>query len=291
MGKLKQNTDWLRVRDLRLDAPYQRRMDQDRAQHIADEYDSNSFMVPVVSRRQDGSLWVMDGQHRITALRLMGWDDQMVLCEVREGLTYEEEARLHVRLNRDRKKPTAMSEFNALLEAKDPMCLQVATICSDRGLSITQERGDGGVSAVGALLTIYRRGGKNILEKTLDAITAAWGTSSDGYAADILKAVAQAVNLCPDMVEERFVKALNKLRPHEYVRRGIAGRDATKAHLINNITSAMLAEYNQIPGKKVKVPTERLLTPRAPTMFVSHSGRHLTRDKGHKTPTAAAAKK
>lgn len=47
---------------------------------------------PKVSLRDDGTFWVMDGQHRVAARRLHG--ERQVVCWVEEGLGWDEESRL-----------------------------------------------------------------------------------------------------------------------------------------------------------------------------------------------------
>lgn len=286
-----QHVEWVKVGDLHLDAPYQRRLDRERAVEIAENFDPDKFTVIIISRRKDGTLWVLDGQHRVTALRHMGWDDQEVIAEIREDLSYEAEAALHVELNRNRKRPTALAEYNALLEAKEPMYVAIDKRMRDRGLTITHERGDGCVQAIGAVVAIYQRGGGEMLERTLDLIVQAWGTASDGFASDILKGLAQALALLPNLDDARLVRALSRYRPAEYVRKGLNAREVTMSHLANNITVAVVGEYNALPGgKKAAVPTQ-LLQPRARTMFTSKGGGKPLKPRRPKAPKASAGKK
>src|SRR5215471_18814394 len=65
----------------------QREFKKAHGDRLAAELDLDKLGYPVMNLR-DGIYWVLDGQHRVYALRENGFDDKDTLdCEVYEGLT------------------------------------------------------------------------------------------------------------------------------------------------------------------------------------------------------------
>lgn len=81
------------------DKRYQRSTDSNRAFRISRGLDLNRLKIITVSERRNGKFAVIDGGHRVEALRLAGWTE--VWAHVLHGLTRAEEARLFVLLDGD----------------------------------------------------------------------------------------------------------------------------------------------------------------------------------------------
>ena len=92
---------------------------------VRDGFDVRLFEVITVSRRSDGTLWIVDGQQRVTGLRnryekTEGKDtakDALILARVFEGLTVEQEVYMFVNLNKGRVRVSAYAIFHAEVEA------------------------------------------------------------------------------------------------------------------------------------------------------------------------------
>src|SRR3990167_3159937 len=81
----------------------QREFRQAHADRIAAELDLNKLGFPIINHRE-GIYWVLDGQHRIPALKQFGFGDKDTLeCEVFDDLTDAEMADIF--LGRDARKP------------------------------------------------------------------------------------------------------------------------------------------------------------------------------------------
>ncbi len=60
--------------DLNVDSNYARELDEAWVETIVSGWDPDLFRNPLVSRRSDGSLWVVDGQHRVETAKRLGFD-------------------------------------------------------------------------------------------------------------------------------------------------------------------------------------------------------------------------
>lgn len=160
---------------LLVDHTYQRDPIPKRVKVIADNLDLDALGLFIVSRRADGSLYVIDGQHRIEALRQYGWqNDWKVECRVYEKLTVEQEAELYRQLN-DTRPLKAWDFFKAGLVSGDAGCLEIDATVRSAGLKVSGQCGDGKVGCVTTLRQVHGRYGKDVLRRALEIATASWG--------------------------------------------------------------------------------------------------------------------
>lgn len=138
----------VRVKDITLDARYQRDLDQKRAASMAKSIDLARIGVPVAVRRKDGKLVVVDGQHRVSALMQAGMGAEQILVEIHEGLTLQEEATLFLKLNDGRKAVGAYDKFRAELVAKDTTALEIERILASVGLRLARAPGSKSICAI-----------------------------------------------------------------------------------------------------------------------------------------------
>lgn len=126
--------EWIAVERLAIDESYQRATDGPASrrliQKITKGWNWNFCQPLVVSRRDDGTLYVIDGQHRLSAAMERG-DIPHLPCVVIGGV--ECEAAAFVALNTQRQKLSAGDVFNAMLAAGDPDAKRVAELLQETG--------------------------------------------------------------------------------------------------------------------------------------------------------------
>lgn len=170
------------IKDLQVDPSYQRSLVRGHKK-IAAEYDPIAFGIPLVAQRDDGSLWIVDGQQRIAALKLRG-THKWVRCEVFASKGPEHEAEVFRQVNKNRTALKPLQLFHALLVAGDEQCWKVKNEVEKRGMAIPKGESHGTaadsesaskqVRCVDALVRILSRGGPEALAFVLDAVSKAW---------------------------------------------------------------------------------------------------------------------
>lgn len=170
----------LRIADLIVDPDVQRDLDQRRVSKIADELNLDALGVVTVSHRQNGTYHIVDGQHRVAALKLAGDDGEKVMCRVFDSLTVQEEAELFRLLN-NTAKPMAVDLFRVRVVEGDEVAVDIARLLADQGWRISWGTAQAGFSAVVALERVYRQEAA-AAEKAISTVTRAWG--HDSAAAD-----------------------------------------------------------------------------------------------------------
>jgi len=166
---------WVPLAQVKVNPAAQRDLNQARVDKLVTEFDPEQFGFPTMNHRED-HYWVIDGQHRIAALKewLGDWEAQQVQCEVYEGMTEEEEGEVFLKRN-DTLSVQAFAKFRIGVQAGRAEEVEVDRIVRECMLRVSQDKGDGAIAAVGTLMRVYRRGGPQTLARTLLIIRDAYG--------------------------------------------------------------------------------------------------------------------
>lgn len=195
--------------DVKSDPSYQRELDEKRSQDLATTYNGDFAGVPVVSRRNDGQLFVLDGQHRISANVSAGMGSVAVLMQVHDGLSIKQEADMFHHLNKNRRAVGAHDDFKARVKAEHADALAVVAILKSHGLKITHQMQKNGVRAIQAVESVYRRGN---LSETMH-ILAAWSAGDpSAFDGPLVKGVSSFLAMYGARVDVGNFSA--KLRSH-----------------------------------------------------------------------------
>lgn len=200
-------------------APYQKSREKTavawaRKHYKDDVFDPTKLGVIDVSYR-DGQYWVVDGMARVLCLRERG--DTHVWAVVSIGLTYEEEARRFVVLNKDRRKTTTFQEFYGEYEAGDPTVRSIVRTCQKYGYKILCDapgkktlRCHTQIRQIAALPN-----GLGILEEVFKAADVGWSGFGGTVYGDVFRGLAHFIQQHGDTPEvlSRLVDTLRGLHP------------------------------------------------------------------------------
>lgn len=209
--------EWVPTGELSVDETYQRRTDNHASRRliasIAARFDWRLFGVLIVSRRPDGSLKVIDGQHRWSGAKQRGDIDQVPCCLSRFATT-EDEARFFVQANRSRKPMNRLDDFHAALAAGDDEALEIRELVTDAGLQVSRSTSSAGwksgeVAFTGAIAAALRKHGRQIVSASLTNIAEAFPKERLQHGASIFSGMVSVFasppsNFDPDL----FFRAL-----------------------------------------------------------------------------------
>jgi len=137
--------------DLHIDHDYQRGPRQSAVSALQSKWSWLACGVLTVAMRADGSLWVVDGQHRLLAARKRS-DVQDLPCIVFPSESTQAEASGFVAANKNRKAMTSVSVFRALLVAGDPTANLVNDLLAGSGRTAAEYTSQTTVRCVGVLV-------------------------------------------------------------------------------------------------------------------------------------------
>lgn len=136
---------------LRVDQTYQRSLNDSKRKRIASNFNWAALGVLLVARRPDGSLWVIDGQHRLAAAmsRSDVRDVPVVIFEF--GGNIQDEAGDFLIANKERKPLTGVDSFKAQVASGDAVAIAVNDMVHSTGRVVGIARDSKTVRCVAAL--------------------------------------------------------------------------------------------------------------------------------------------
>jgi len=206
--------------------PYQRPVRQHDVDRIVREWRSDLFDLPVVNYR-DGRFFLVDGQHRVAALRQRnGGRDMMILCKVYNGLTYEQEAELVYLLDQSKRPLSAAQSANALLESGSNIELaNIQRLMEQNKLLWVPGRcgrgNDGEVTVSRAVINAYRLLGQAAFSRMLCLMEFTWHGRPSSLTAAMFSGMALFLKTYELELDDRlFVYQLSPVNPVEIIHYG-----------------------------------------------------------------------
>lgn len=132
----------VKLENIHVDEKYQRPLSDRFVQKVVNNFDEKMLGVLVLNLRpyeatDDGDFYsIVDGQHRLEALRLLGRTTaQSVVFE----MNVQEEGQLFAALQKERRAASAIDQHKALLFSKDPVALSIERVCNTHGFKIASD--------------------------------------------------------------------------------------------------------------------------------------------------------
>lgn len=207
----------LKVSELTL-PDYQRiRLSMEIVKRYAQDFDWDIFGVPLVSYR-DSKYSIVDGQHRIEVLKLLGIDT--VLCQVLTGLTYEEEADKFVKLNTDHRVLNANQKFHGKVESKDLDALTIRDVLKQNNLTYAKHlcgNNETVVSAIATVERIYNKKGAAHLNRVLNILKQAWFGDKTAFNCAIMVGLSTYLSNSRGVQDGILISALERRMPNDVI--------------------------------------------------------------------------
>lgn len=166
----------LPIDKINVDPDYQRELRHELVERIRSEWDIVKAGPILVSQRKNGSLWCVDGQHRMTGAKLAG--EEEIFAHVVHGLTKRQEAELRYARN-ERRADSMFEKFRTRLVMGDQKAERMVEICHQFGTSInTATNMHTGINAINAVETLYDLDYGVTLAKVFKALSDAYGPDS-----------------------------------------------------------------------------------------------------------------
>lgn len=205
--------------------PYQRPVEQKDVDRIIREWNDREI-TPVVVSFRDGKFNVVDGQHHIEAMRQKaGGRDVIVPCIIHTGMTYEDEAALYARLDRNKKRLTLRQHTKAVVEAgSDAKVMEVKRLTEEVGFVWALKEPTGEpfeIAPIRALLNAYQLLGGEAFARMLSLLAGAWQGTPNSLKASMLSGMALFVKTYETELSDRaFIRRMSIVSPEEIIRLG-----------------------------------------------------------------------
>lgn len=244
--------EWLMLSDLDTHPRVQREFDEVHARKIAAGFDPDQFGTLSVLKaevRGKVSHWVFDGQHRKWAASEAIGADQRVPCNVYEGLSEEDCAKIAHGLN-TRKAWRAIDSFLNRVRF-DATAQAINAIIHKNGLKVAMALHPGCIRAVVACEWLYLKCSPKVLERSLAILKESWGQYPEAFDNALIRGMGLFLEQYGDGIDEpHFVRRLTAHgNPLRFI--GHARELARVAHktLPRAVVEILREEYN----KKLRV--------------------------------------
>lgn len=193
--------EWRSVAELMIDPVYQRSVETGPSQtlirKIAMFWDWGLCQPLAVSRRPDGALTIVDGQHRASAAKLRS-DIPHLPCVITAYANAGDEAAAFVALNQMRRPLSALDLFKAAVAAEDKEALVIIDCIRSAGLDLAPHMNNkawkpGQLANIGGLREVYRGKGERVLRDALSVLSNAYKGETLRYAGTIFPGIAHIV--------------------------------------------------------------------------------------------------
>lgn len=195
-------------------AEYQREVKPSKVNKMIKNFVPDIIGVGLVSFR-GGDFWGIDAQHRIEALKKLGFKE--MLCQVLTGLTYEEECYRFVLLNTGRTQLTANQVFHGRVEEKDKKAIELVAMFRKYRFDYNKNNGtkdDNLIGAVSKFVKMQKMFGMERVETVLRILRNAWYGDKNSLASAIITGLSTFLEENPTADEMTLTKALEKVMPN-----------------------------------------------------------------------------
>lgn len=215
--------------------------------------------LPVINHR-DGVFWVIDGQHRIYALKENGFGQDNVDCEVYENLTDVEAAGIFIGRN-DSKTVPLFDKFHVACTAEYPRELAIRRAVETQGMKISRNKEEGCISAIGALGKVFdgAGGGKTgevVLGQVVRTCRDAFASDPTGFDGSVIEGLGLIFNRYNGRTHEKDLAS--RLAQTQHGVRGLLRRAESQKERTGNqkaqcVAASIVEIYNK--GSKHKLPS------------------------------------
>lgn len=258
--------EYLPVASVRVEMEYQRDLKAWKVARMVREYDVHRLQPIEVSRRADGTLWCIEGQHRLTTARQLGM--HVIGAMVHVGLTQADEAILFWLFQRDRTALSVWDSFKARLIGHEPHAIAVDETVMAADLTYGRDSGRD-INALAVLEGIERVGGKTLLLDTLMTIKTIWPIASHRFDGPVISGVATILRqygTLPVFNRDRMLAVLSTIPPSALIAearqsRSVTNTSTTRVNYAMAIT--MRDAYNRRLGRARQLPPLRSMAGRS----------------------------
>lgn len=186
---------------LKIDPTYQRTLETGPSQtlirRIAVHWNWDLCQPLVVARRENGDLFVIDGQHRLEAARLRG-DIAQLPAVVLQYASAADEAAGFVHLNQQRRPLSKLDVFKAAVASEDAEAVAILAAIEAAGLKLAPHMTSAGwkpgmIGNIGGIEAAWRQHGPVVTARALEVMAAAYPGQVLRYAGTLFPGIAHVI--------------------------------------------------------------------------------------------------
>jgi hypothetical protein len=243
-SKSKNNLRWLPVHDLEVvQQAAQRPVNEAWVAQLMRDFNPDSLGVIIVAERNGSDTYhIIDGQHRVEALKRLGLRNRQVPCLIKASHEVQDEATWFLDHNNS-KKVSAVDRFNVAVTAGDTAAAAIRDVLAMHGVVVSKSKHPGHFAAISAAERIVKHHGIEVFAEAVEVALAAWPADGNALHGAILQGIALALVAGADA--ERLQRTLAKSAgPLTFIGYARSRQDVYRGALFANVAGVIAERYN-----------------------------------------------
>lgn len=212
---------------------YQRPVRPAHVRQLIRKWDHN-YLTPIEVSFRDGKYNVINGQHRIEAMKKMNHgEDLVVQCLVYTGLTYQQEAAMYYLLDKTSGHLKLANAIKALMESgTDPELMDIKQRIERAGFTWALDRPSGAtyeIKPVREIINAYQKLGGQAFSRMLGLMAGTWHGAQNSLKSGMISGMALFLKTHENELEDyEFIRRLSEANPSEIIQLAHVERPAVR---------------------------------------------------------------
>lgn len=249
----------LLLKNLETDRSYQSPVNENQVFNIVKNFDPKAVGRIDVSEREDGSYYIVDGQHRVVALMRLG--HQRIKCAVYKRLSVKDEAEMYRKIN-DRKMKSANNFAKADLRSGVKYAVEIDDAVNRAGFVVDYELNGPSSNALKpykTFRTIYNNHGAEHLFNVLYIGRQIFGGTYEEIQGWTLKGLSDFLSMYSDLDEKRLLKSMESVSFRELKKLVNQKKNETGESPAKSLPFVLVDVYNKRLSKSKRLDAMKLL--------------------------------
>lgn len=243
------STQWIPIKQLSVVwATAQREFNERHSSKIADAFDPDLFDNLVVTLPNgDGIYHVVDGQHRMAAVRSLWGEEEKVPCRVVNAKDPARAAAIFDKINTGRRLPSGIEKFRVRVTAGSETEVAINKIVTWLGCRIEQSDGPNCIRATAALINIYNTYGLDVLKESLTTIRTTWREDKGALEGPIIEGFGSLIGAHRGHLDWKRLreKTASTYTPGRLLGQAKADRETLGGRISDGVRRVLIRNYNQ----------------------------------------------
>lgn len=248
-GENAHSTKWIPIKHLSVVwATAQREFNERHADKIAASFDPDLFDTLVVTLPNgDGIYHVVDGQHRMAAIRSLYGEEEQVPCRVVTAKDPARAAMIFDKINTGRRLPSGIEKFRVRVTAGSETEVAINKVVTMLGYRIDGSPDANCIRATAALINVHNVFGLDVLRETLSTIRTTWRDDKGATEGPIIEGFGSLIGEHRGHLDWKRLrdKTAQNYTPGRLLGQAKADKETLGGRIADGIRRVLIRNYNQ----------------------------------------------
>lgn len=243
------STKWLPIKNLSVVwATAQREFNERHAKKIAETFDPDLFDTLVVTLPNgDGIYHVVDGQHRMAAIRSLYGEEEQVPCRIVEARDPARAAVIFDKINTGRRILRGIEKFRVRVTAGSETEVAINKIVTWLGCRVEEGDGANSIRATAALINVHNAFGLDVLKEALTTIRTTWKDDKGALEGPIIEGYGSLIGEHRGHLDWKRLREKTALTytPGRLLGQAKADKENFGGRISDGVRRVLIRNYNQ----------------------------------------------